>query len=219
MSDRAPQPRDYVDRIIAAAADYRIADYDRLAAEARERLATAVLVRDVFSPVLHEAGERWERGTFSVVQEHMLTSALRRQLTYALDEHNRHAGGVRIAFTTLSGERHELGSLMLAVLAASRGVHALYLGPDLPVAEVALFCARVRVDAVAISLVTSPEVIDAGTQLQELRKALPAAIPLWLGGQAAAQIPPARLPEHCARIVDVAEFERRLAGLKENGTP
>ena len=219
MSQRAPPPRDYVDRIIAAAADYRIAEYDRLAAEARERLATAVLVRDVFSPILHEAGERWERGLFSVVQEHMLTSSLRRQLTYALDEHARRASGPRVAFTTLSGERHELGSLMLAVLAASRGVHAVYLGPDLPAAEVALFCARVRVDAVAISVVTSPEVIDAAAQLAELRAALPSAIPLWVGGQAATQIQAARLPGSCAFLVDVAEFERRISELEENGTP
>ena len=215
----APQPGDYVDRIIAAAAEYRIAEYDRLAAEARQRLAAPILIRDVYSPVLHEAGERWERGLFSVVQEHMLTSALRRQLTYALDEHTRRADGPLVAFTTLSGERHELGSLMLAVLAASRGVRALYLGPDLPVAEVGVFCARVRVDAVAISIVTSPEVIDAVTQLVQLRAVLPPAMPLWVGGQAAVQIPRVRLPDRCICIDDVADFERRLVGLKENGTP
>lgn len=219
MADPTLEPGDYVTRIIAAAAEYRIADYDRLAAEARARLATAVLIRDVFSPVLREAGDRWEKGLFSVVQEHMLTSAVRRQLTYALDLHNQSATGHRLAFTTLSGERHELGSLMLAVLAASRGVRSIYLGPDLPVAEVGRFCGRVRVDAVAISLVTSPEVIDAPGQLRELRSVLPAAIPLWLGGQAAAQIPPERLPGNCALVTDLAEFERRLAGLPAQGDP
>lgn len=220
MADPTPEPGDYVTRIIAAAADYRIAEYDRLVAEARERMATAVLIRDVYSPVLREAGDRWEKGLFSVVQEHMLTSSVRRQLTWALDVHNQAAAGPRLAFTTLSGERHELGSLMLAVLAASRGVRAIYLGPDLPVAEVGRFCGRVRVDAVAISIVTSPEVIDAAGQLRELRGVLPAQIPLWLGGQAAAQIPPAGLPGNCALVTDIAEFERRLAGLsQQSDTP
>jgi methanogenic corrinoid protein MtbC1 len=208
-----PQPAEYVARIIAAAEEYRVADYDRLAAEARERLAPDALIRDVFSPVLHEAGDRWESGRFTVVQEHMLTSALRRQLAYALDHHNRAAFGPSLAFTTLAGERHELGSLMLAVLAASRGFRALWLGPDLPVADIGRFCGRVAVGAVALSVVTSPEVIDAPRQLHELRQALPLEIAIWLGGRAAVQMGEQALPENTVLIADLADFERRLAGL------
>jgi hypothetical protein len=207
------QPAEYVARIIAAAADYGIADYDRLIAEARENLPPVILIREVFSPILHEAGDRWEKGRFSVVQEHMLTAAVRRQLAFALDLYNRVATGPCLAFTTLSGERHELGSLMQAVIAASRGVRAIYLGPDLPVAEVGRFCGRVRVGAVAISIVTSPEVIDAPGQLRELRGVLPPSIEIWLGGQATAKIQPGQLPANAVIISDLADFERRLAGL------
>lgn len=212
-------PQDYVTGIIAAAAEYRVADYDRLTAEARERLPPLTLVRDVFSPVLRDAGDRWEKGEFSVVQEHMLTSAVRRQLTYALDAYNRAATGACLAFTTLSGERHELGSLMLAVIAASRGCRALYLGPDLPVAEVGRFCGRVSVGAVAISIVTSPEVIDAPLQLRELRGVLPAAIPIWLGGQAIAQLAPSQLPANSVLVRDLEDFLQRLAALPEEPRP
>ncbi len=204
--------------IIAAAAGYRIADCDRLTAEARERFAPPVLVREVFSPVLREAGDRWEQGLFSVVQEHMLSSAVRRQLTYALDFHNRFAPAEPcLAYTTLSGERHEMGSLMLALLGASLGVRALYLGPDLPVVEVGRFCAHVRVAAVAISIVTTPEVIDAGDQLQALRAALPETIGIWLGGQAASQLGPERMPADCVLIDDIADFERRIAVVRTRG--
>ena len=57
-----------------------------------------------------------------MVQEHLLTAAVRRQLAYALDIYNRAATGPSLAFTTLSGERHEMGSLMLALIAATRGI-------------------------------------------------------------------------------------------------
>lgn len=214
---QALQPAEYVTRLIAAAEEYRIADYDSLAAEARERLAPETLVRDVFAPVLREAGDRWERGLFSIVQEHMLTAAVRRQLAFALDLHNRAAGGPRVAFTTLSGERHELGSLMLAVLAASRGVRAVYLGPDLPAAEVGRFCGRVRVAAVAVSIVTSPEVIDAARQLAELAAVLPPGIGLWIGGRAAPLLRADQLPPQAAVVADLAGFERRIAGLPNAG--
>lgn len=213
----APSPAEFVDRIMAAASEFRVADHDRLAAEARAALDTETLVRDVFGPVLREAGDRWERGLLSIVQEHVLTSTLRRQLGAALDAHNLAAGGPRVAFTTLSGERHELGSLMLAVLAASRGVRATWLGPDLPPMEVGRFVSHVRVEAVAVSVVTSPEVIDAARQLADLRAVLPASVPLWIGGRATALLRPAELPTHTAIVTDLADFERLIAGLPARG--
>jgi methanogenic corrinoid protein MtbC1 len=218
MNEPALQPAEYARRILSAADEYRIADCERLVAAARELLAPDVLVRDVCSPVLHEAGDRWENGRLSVVQEHLLTSAVRRQLTHSLDLHNgRLSPEPCVAFTTLSGERHEMGSLMLAVLAASRGVRAVWLGPDLPVAEVGRFCAHVRVAAVAISIVTSPEVIDAARQLADLRAALPATIGIWLGGQAAARIGAAQLPAGTALVPDLDDFGRRLAATLNRG--
>lgn len=205
--------------MLLAAAEYRIADYDRLAAEARESLTPVSLIREVFSPVLHQAGDRWEKGEFSVVQEHMLSAAVRRQLAYALDFHNRSASGPGLAFTTLSGERHEIGSLMLAVIAASRGFRAIYLGPDLPVAEIGRFCGQVRVGAVAISIVTSPEVIDAPAQLRDMRSLLPEAIPIWIGGAAIEHMQTAQLPANTVLVRDLTEFEQRLASLPEVAPP
>ena len=127
------KPAERIARILAAASEYRINDYERGLIEAREHLPPAQLVHQVLAPLLREAGDRWQSGELSIVQEHMLSSAVRRQLDYALDRHGAAATGPAIAFTTLSGERHELGSLMLAVVTASRGFRSLYLGADLPV--------------------------------------------------------------------------------------
>lgn len=200
-----------VARILAAATDYRIADYERLLAEAREHLPPDDLVRDVLAPLLREAGNRWHSGKLSIVQEHLLSSAVRRQLSYALDLHSRMASGPAIAFTTLSGERHELGSLMLAVVTASRGYRAIYLGADLPVDEVGRFCTRVSVAAVALSLVTSPEVIDVYAQLDTLRGLVPPEVAIWVGGQAARLLDTARLPANTFRMTSMQQFEERLS--------
>ena len=206
-------PADYVARILAAAADWQIHEYDRLTIAVRECLPPMTMVREVYAPVLSEAGDRWERGEFSIVQEHMLTSTVRRQLHFALDEHNRRATGPRVAFTTLSGERHELGSLMLAVLASSGGVNAVYLGPDLPAAEVGRFCGKVAVGAVAVSIVSRPEVIDARRQLGELRSMLPPTIELWIGGRAAALLKADDLPDRARVVTDLNEFNVLIAQL------
>lgn len=208
-------PAERIAQILAATGEYRIADYERLLTEAAAQLPPEELVERVLAPLLREAGNRWHNGELSVVQEHMLSSAVRRQLDDALDRHGRTATGPTIAFTTLSGERHELGSLMLAVVTASRGYRAIYLGADLPVAEVGRFCNKVNVAAVALSLVTSPEVIDVHAQLDTLRRLLAPAVEVWAGGQAAQLLDPARLPAGTFKITNMQQFDARLSTLRQ----
>lgn len=199
--------------ILAAAADYRLDDYHALLAGAVAALEPRSLVRDICGPVLREAGNRWHRGELAIVQEHLLSATIKRCLSQLIEAGNRNATGPAIAFGTLSGERHEMGGLMLAVVAASHGLRPIDLGTDLPVAEVGRFCQHVPVAAVAISLVTHPEVIDAARQLIELRRLVPVDVPVWLGGQAAALLGPGQLPGNTFHVRDLPEFEARLAAL------
>ena len=48
----------------------------------------------------------------------------------------RPEASTRLLFATLSGERHEIGTLGAAMLAASSGLGVAYLGPDLPAREI-----------------------------------------------------------------------------------
>jgi MerR family transcriptional regulator, light-induced transcriptional regulator len=199
--------------ILAAAVEYRLEDYQQLLAEAVTTLEAGSLVRDVVGPVLREAGNRWHRGELSIAQEHLLSAAIRRRLGQLLDDGNRRATGPTVVFATLSGERHEMGSLMLAAVATSRGFRAIDLGPDLPAPELGRVCRSLPVAALAISLVTHPDVIDAGRQLIELRRLLPVELPVWLGGQAANLLGPGKLPEHTRLVRDLSDFDACLAGL------
>lgn len=201
--------------LLAAAEDYDFAACERLCARAVAELDPLVLVRDVVSPVLREAGNRWHRGAWSVVQERILSGVVKRQLSSALLAHLASADGPSLVFTTLSGERHELGSLMGAVVAASRGFQCIYLGPDLPATETGLFCVRRPVDVLALSLVTQPDVNDASGQLLVLRQTIPAETEIWVAGQAAMVLAREPLPAGVVAIADLTEFLDRLAGLRK----
>jgi len=206
--------RDCVAGLLAAAADYDVAACDARLADAARR-DPLLFVRDVVGPVLREAGNRWHRGEFSVVQEHLVSGVVRRQLSYALDRLGAGATGPRILFSTLGGERHEMGSLMTAVVAASQGFRCVYLGPDLPVEEIGRFCRHQSVDVVALSLVTQPEVNDAGKQLRQLRAALPASVELWVGGQAAELLTGSDLVPGITRIHGLDGFLGSLTALRQ----
>jgi cobalamin-dependent methionine synthase I len=201
--------------LLAAAEVYDFPACERLCALAVADLDPLVLVRDVVSPVLREAGNRWHRGEWSVVQERILSGVVKRQLSSALLGHLARADGPSLVFATLSGERHELGGLMGAVVAASRGFRCIYLGPDLPATEIGLFCVRRPADVLAISLVTQPDVNDAFGQLLVLRQTIPAETEIWVAGQAAMILARETLPAGVVVIADLKDFLDRLAGLRK----
>jgi methanogenic corrinoid protein MtbC1 len=207
-------PKRIVANVLAAAADYDIEACDRQFAAAVGVLDPLTLVRDVVSPLLREAGNRWHRGELAVVQEHMISGVVRRQLSYALDRYLVNFSHPTVLFTTLSGERHEMGILMCAVLAASQGIHCIYLGPDLPPAEISRLCAHRPVEAVALSIVTQPDVIDAQTQLAELRVALSPGIEIWVSGRASVILGQAALPAGVEIVPDLDRFQQKLAALQ-----
>lgn len=210
-----PSPQHVVARILSAADAYDISACEQVIASALATPDPLVSIRDVIAPVLRETGMRWHAGKLSVAQEHMISGVVRRQLSHALDRYLLNACGPVILFTTLTGERHEMGGLMAAVLAASRGFRCIYLGPDLPATEIARFCANHPVAVVALSLVVQPDVIDALAQLANLRAHVSGSIEIWVAGQAATTLTEQEIPAGVTPIADLQAYLDRLAELQD----
>ena len=131
---------------------------ERLDAEEAERLLGLQLsalgpqrfATWVATPLLREVGTLWGRGKLCIASEHLASALLRSLLGASL----RRSPGVGdrpvILFTTAPGERHELGVLICAVVAAELGARCVYLGPDLPPGEVADAAGRLEAAVVAV---------------------------------------------------------------------
>ena len=197
-------------QVIEAAADYRPADCDRLLATALALLPLQQVVHDILSPLMREVGERWHRGELSIAQERMVSMALRKQLSSVLDTYGRIATGPVIVFATPSGERHELGILMGALLASARNARCHYLGADLPVADLATYATRVQAQVVVLSVLMNEASLR---QVAELAQFLPEAIELWAGGGAVERAPAEALPGRLRVLPDLASFDREVAAL------
>lgn len=201
-------------QIIAAAEDYRPADCDRLLAMALALLPVSRVVSDLLAPTLAEVGERWHRGQFSIAQERIVSAAVRRQLTGVLDTYSRIADGPVMVLSTPAGERHELGILMCALLAASRNARCHYLGPDLPAAELATYATRVHADVVALSVLTGNSLPTMLAEVAQLAQLLPERVELWGGGNALLQADRSSLPPRLTLIADLQAFEREITLLE-----
>jgi DNA-binding transcriptional MerR regulator/methylmalonyl-CoA mutase cobalamin-binding subunit len=168
-------------RMLDAIADYRVDVFDRDLSVAIATLPLSVLMGRVVVPLLREVGERWADGRLAIAQERLVSSLLRMRLLAVLNA-PRQETRPRVLFATLPGERHELGLVGAALQAYEAGVPVLYLGTEVPAAELARVADKLGVAGVALS---SVDVQQARTALEELRAldgALAPGVPVWLGG-------------------------------------
>jgi DNA-binding transcriptional MerR regulator len=200
----------FVERILESAQRFRSAECEQVLTLAIAMLPPRQLVSDVLQPLLREVGERWHRGELAISQERLVSTIVRRHLGLMLDTYDRSARRSPVVFATLPGERHELGLLTSAMMCASLGFKAYYLGPELPAADIARFTREVGAVAVALSMVLLERLPEVPAQLAELSNDLPAATAIWLGGPATGNLPRELLPPGCVVLADSAELEQRL---------
>jgi DNA-binding transcriptional MerR regulator/methylmalonyl-CoA mutase cobalamin-binding subunit len=200
----------FVERILEAAQRFRAAECEQSLTLAIAMLPLPQLSRDVLRPLLQEVGDRWHRGDFTIAQERMVSSSVRKHVAMMLDTYDRCAHRPAMVFATLPGERHEIGLLMSAMICASQGYKVHYLGPDLPPEEIAQFAREVGAIAVAISIVLLDSSESVPAQLERLSRALGSTVPIWLGGAGTHALPLRDLPPSCVVVQDQTDFEQRL---------
>ncbi|MET0518780.1 MAG: MerR family transcriptional regulator [Burkholderiaceae bacterium] len=152
------------------------------------RLGLAAAVLNLIAPLTTQVGELWMRGSLQVFEEHMYSESLQQVLRQAIQAVPAPALSERprVLLTTLPGEQHGLGLLMVEALMTLEGCQCLSLGVQTPVEELPRAAAAQRADIVALSFsgyLATPTVLRA---LAQLRGLLPAATELWVGGSAAA---------------------------------
>lgn len=149
----------------------------------RRRLIEGFLVT-----LFQKIGKGWVQGTLGMTHEHMASALVRSFLGANLREIMPIPGAAGIVVATLSGQRHELGAMSVALAAADAGWQPLYLGPDLPAEAIAAAVAQTRATVVAISMaftVNSQQLIRETRKLGQLLKERVAIV---AGGQANADV-------------------------------
>lgn len=176
-----------LDDITAALDEYDLAAIEQALNRFAAVLPPRELIFAVVLPLLREVGDRWQAGTLRPAQEHLVSAIVRSVLGGLLRALRRTDAAPRVVFATPSGERHELGLLCAAVLAAADGFGVVYLGSDLPAADIWHAAARAQARIVVVGLTTPGAVARA--ELRALAKT-PEGVALGIGGPAAADLLP-----------------------------
>ncbi len=167
-----------LDRFDAAAIDQQIT---RLALV----LPPGELVREVLMPTLARVGDDWHHGRVGVSHEHLMSSTIRNVLGSFLRLHEHPEAPARMLFATPSGERHEIGTLAAAMLAAASGLGVAYLGPDLPARDIVESVKPAGAQVLVLGLTTSLAAKARERELRIIIRDLPKDVELWTGGRGA----------------------------------
>lgn len=150
------------------------------------RMAVALgaheFVDGFLSPYLQRIGEEWHAGRLSPAQEHLGTATVERVISGMISNLALADDAPVLAVAGPAGDRHELGGLMVAATAAAEGWGVLYLGADLPAADIASAAIAGRARGVGMSVVFVDDPVRMLGELRALRALLPTTIPLLVGG-------------------------------------
>lgn len=196
-ADRAPRPP----RIVSLGGAPPPLERVRRSAEALDRMDVGALrleiqraaldlavpdfLEAVLVPFLRHVGDGWESGRLSIAQEHLASAVVRATLHALLEAHERPLASTVLVLATPPGQRHELGALAVAVIAALEGCKVHFLGADVPPEEIARAVREAAARAVGLSLLPPAPVAAVSRAIATVGEALPEGILRIAGGGAA----------------------------------
>lgn len=179
-----------------------------------ERSAVALgqrgLLQRFISPLAHRIGELWADGTLTAAHEHFASNELRSFLLRGSRAYSERASAPLAIVTTPSGQLHELGATIVAAAASDLGWRVLYLGPNLPAADIANAAVQNHAKLVALSIVYPGDDAGLSSELALLRRLVPNETEIIAGGAASSSYRSTLEQAGIRLIDDLEEFSDHL---------
>jgi methanogenic corrinoid protein MtbC1 len=147
-----------------------------------EQVATQII-----QPTLETLGTTWMKGELTIAQEHFASNLVRQKLIALIQAQAATAlAGFHIVAASAPEEEHELGLLMLVLLARHQGWRVTYLGQRTPLIEMARHAQEQKADAIVVSVTT---VLGLASLIPWFMKTSRPNVPIAFGGRILNAIP------------------------------
>jgi len=195
----------------------RLDPLDKSRFEGQLNAAIAVIpfeeaVQRILLPLQRRVGELWHEGRVNIAVEHYVTKIIQQKLFSVINQLPVNEFGPRVVIACPQGEHHEIGAQAVAYLAAARGCHVYYLGPNLPLPDLETLCERVHPDLILLSL-TETRSDDAAFHLLHGLRGLAQRWPVAVGGKGASAMEPLFKNTGIELLDDLGPLHNRLATL------
>lgn len=161
---------------------------DRDLRRAIARHGTSAFLEEIVPTLMQRIGDEWQAGRVGIAHEHLASAAVLAIIMEAMRAVPEAPGAPRLLVATPSGERHAVGAALAAAAAARDGWTIIYLGVDVPAADIVAAASATGARAVAVSVVHAGDDDAVVRELRATRAALPIGVPLIAGGNAAVRL-------------------------------
>lgn len=142
-------------------------------------------ITDLIFRFLEKVGLLWQTGRIFPVQEHIVSNIIRQKIVTAIDGLPFVAQESPLFLLFLpEDEHHEFGLLFIYYLLRRRGLPVIYLGPNVPLADVRYLLKSRRPDYLYLHLTTFPRSRSFVKFLQQLQETAP-GLPVLISGAVA----------------------------------
>nr|WP_255554967.1 MerR family transcriptional regulator [Hymenobacter sp. BT559] len=193
--------------LLAATLDLDEPGLHRLFDQAVEELGTEETLLRLGYPLLQRLAVSWKAGSLSLAQERLVGQLLRQELMASADALPliplSQADAPRWLLFLPEGEWQELSLLFMNYALRARGRQVLYLGPNLPLADVVAAAQAFKPNVLATVLTTAPARNQLKAFADELRAQCPKAAVVLFGSMA---VQATGLPDGCLPLACLHEF-------------
>ncbi len=159
-------------------------------------------------------GNAWAGGKLQIFEEHLYTEQVKALLRQSINNLPPGTRRPRVLLTTVPGEQHLIGVLMVEALLTLRGISAVSLGAQTPLHDIAAAAIAHDVQVVALSFSLAFRARQLVPVVSELRALLPAHVRLWIGGMGVSRFS-GNLPG-VERLVSLADIARLVEETPES---
>ena len=144
----------------------------------------------VLLPAQREVGRLWHLGELSIAEEHMVTATtLRAMAVLANQVAARPANGHCVVVAAVAGNAHEVGLRALSDLYQLAGWQVIYVGSDVPAADLPLLLAFYSADLLMLGATLATQVPRVEQTIAAVRQYSERPVKIIVGGAAFDEAP------------------------------
>jgi DNA-binding transcriptional MerR regulator/methylmalonyl-CoA mutase cobalamin-binding subunit len=170
----------YQERAIDAVVHFDENRLDSIYNQALALYPIDIVTERLLIPVLITLGKRWEDAEGSISEEHFFGAFMRNKLGARFHHRHKKISGKKLLVCCLPGEHHEIGVMLFSLAAHDHGYRLVYLGPNMPLQELATTARRAGCDAIVLSGSVTPQKALLARELPRLVN--DAGCPVFMGG-------------------------------------
>lgn len=125
-----------INELICLMVDLEIESFEELLDRQIREKGIEKIISEIIFPFLERIGILWVTNNINPAQEHLVTNLIRQKIIVGIETSVSQIKSNKVALLFLpEGEYHELGLLYVYYLLKKNGVKVLYLGADVPAAD------------------------------------------------------------------------------------